>query len=370
MSASGDLYLGLISGTSADGIDAALVRFEPELRVLAASTTAYPPAIRERLLALTAPAAAIPLDEFGALDVEVGACFARAARDVLARSGTTAGQVRAIGSHGQTVRHRPRGPHPFSLQIGDASVIAEQTGICTVADFRRADVAAGGQGAPLAPAFHAAILADRAPCAVLNLGGIANLSLLDRAGSVLGFDTGPANCLMDAWHERHRGTPCDRAGAWAVSGIADPGLLADLLDDAYLKAGAPKSTGREYFNLAWLESRAGVNARRANDVQATLLALSAITITEALRNAAPDIMQVFACGGGVHNAALMSALAGQLAPVILSSTATLGIDPDYVEAALFAWLARERLEGRPGNRIAVTGARGPRLLGAIHAATR
>lgn len=368
MSASGDLYLGLISGTSADGVDAALVRFEPEVQVLAASTTAYPPSLRERLLAMTAPAAAIPLDEFGALDVEVGASFARAAVDVLTRSGVSASQVRAIGSHGQTVRHRPLGPYPFSLQIGDASVIAEQTGICTVADFRRADVAAGGQGAPLAPAFHAAILTGRAPCAVLNLGGIANLSLLDRAGNVLGFDTGPASCLMDAWHERHRDGAFDRDGAWAASGMVDPELLADLLDDAYLVSAAPKSTGREYFNLAWLESRSGVSARRAADVQATLLAFSATTIAEALRSAAPDTTQVFACGGGVHNAALMSALARELAPALLSSTATLGIDPDYVEAALFAWLARERLEGRPGNRTGVTGARGPRLLGAIHAA--
>lgn len=319
---------------------------------------------------MTAPAAAIPLDELGALDVAVGECFAEAALDVLARAGVSAGEVRAIGSHGQTVRHRPHATHPFSLQIGDAAVIAERTGLCTVSDFRRADVAAGGQGAPLAPAFHAAILADRVPCAVLNLGGIANLSLLDRIGDVLGFDTGPANCLMDAWHERHMGAPCDRDGAWAASGICDEDLLGNLLSDPYFAAAMPKSTGREYFNLAWLEARIGPRTLRAVDVQATLLHLSARSIADAVRLTSPDTAQVFACGGGVHNGSLMQALAHEFGAISISSTAEVGIDPDYVEAALFAWLARERLAGRPGNRIGVTGARAPRMLGAIHAATR
>lgn len=365
-----DVYLGMISGTSADGIDAALVRFDSSIEVLAASMTAYPSAIRERLLALTAPSATISLDEFGALDVAVGHCFADAAIALLDQHGLAPGLVRAIGSHGQTVRHRPTGIHPFSLQIGDASVIAERTGIETVADFRRADVAAGGQGAPLAPAFHAALLMDRAPCAILNLGGIANLSLIHANGRVLGFDTGPANCLMDAWHAQHFATACDLDGRWASRGKVDDRLLSFLLRDPYFGALPPKSTGREQFNLAWLQPFLGNDARDPADVQATLLALSARTVADALHASGFTGTHVYACGGGVHNAALMDALARALAPLRIASTRVLGVDPDYVEAALFAWLARERLEQRPGNRTDVTGARGPRLLGAIHAASR
>ncbi|MEO8011201.1 MAG: anhydro-N-acetylmuramic acid kinase [Dokdonella sp.] len=370
MSPRAAIYLGMISGTSADGIDAALVSFDPAIEVLAASMTPYPAEIRARLLALTTPSATISLDEFGALDVAVGHCFADAACALLAEHGQVAGSVRAIGSHGQTVRHRPAGMHPFSLQIGDASVIAERTGIETVSDFRRADIAAGGQGAPLAPAFHAALLVDRAPCAILNLGGIANLSLIDEWGGVLGFDTGPANCLLDAWHERHFGTACDLDGRWASRGTVDEGVLSSLLEDPYFTAMTPKSTGREQFNLAWLQPFLASKAREPADVQATLLALSARAIADSLRVSGFAGSNVYACGGGVHNAALMAAIAHAINPLRIASTLAIGVDPDYVEAALFAWLARERVEGRPGNRVDVTGARGSRLLGAIHAAPR
>ena len=387
-----ELFLGLISGTSADGIDAALVRFDRaaehgvsateasrlksppqgpafEMQVVAAETFPYPAEIRARLLALTGANAAIPLDAFGALDVAVGMCFAEAATTLLANCGVSRTEVRAIGSHGQTVRHRPDGPHPFSLQIGDAAVIAERTGIQTVADFRRADVAAGGQGAPLAPAFHAAAFAHLMPCALLNLGGIANLSLLNRADHILGFDSGPANCLLDAWNARHNGSPCDAGGAWASSGIADPRLLDGLLEDVYFSVSPPKSTGREYFNLDWLDARLGSRQIKPVDVQATLLALSVRSIVDALRKSGSPARRVLACGGGVHNQVLMSALATALQPLELSSTASAGLDPDFVEAALFAWLARERLAHRPGNLPSVTGARGPRILGALHAAS-
>ncbi|MBL0162654.1 MAG: anhydro-N-acetylmuramic acid kinase [Xanthomonadales bacterium] len=386
-----ELFLGLISGTSADGIDAALVRFErtPEqtitgkkasrlellaegfgsdLEVIAAETFPYPPEIRTRLLALTAADAAISLDEFGALDVAVGVCFADAALTLLARSGISAAEVRAIGSHGQTVRHRPDGPHPFSLQIGDAAVIAERTGILTAADFRRADVAAGGQGAPLAPAFHAVAFAKLIPCALLNLGGIANLSLLNGPNDILGFDTGPANCLLDAWNARHTGTDCDLDGSWADSGTVDAELLDSLLEDAYFSAAAPKSTGREYFNLDWLDARLVTRQIDPVDVQATLLALSVRSIVQALHRSGSGARRVLVCGGGAHNRTLMSALAKALLPVELASTASTGVDPDFVEAALFAWLARQRLAHRPGNLPSVTGARGPRILGALHAA--
>lgn len=362
------LFLGLISGTSVDGIDAALVQFEPGIKVIAAQTSQYPEDLRDRLLALTAPGAAIPLDQLGSLDVEVGKCFARAALDLLNRAGTKAGSVKAIGSHGQTIRHRPDATHPFSMQIGDAAVIAEQTGICTVADFRRADIAAGGQGAPLAPAFHAAALAGYLPCAVLNLGGIANLSLLGDRTDVLGFDTGPANCLMDAWNARHNGTSCDHNGDWAATGKIDLDLLDRLLDDAYFRIPPPKSTGREVFNLDWLDNRLGDDAREPADVQATLLALTVSSIVRALSASRFKPGRILVCGGGVHNRGLMSSLAAAVRPIPLDSTSSAGLDPDFVEAALLAWLARERLAGRAGNLPEVSGARGPRLLGAVHAA--
>ncbi len=365
------LYLGLISGTSADGIDAALCAFDPAPRLLGALTHPWPDALRARILAVSQGEQAIDLDAFGRLDVAIGGCLADAAQAVLAHTGTDAAQVRAIGSHGQTLRHRVHGDFPFTLQLGDASVIAERTGIDTVADFRRADVAAGGQGAPLMPAFHAAVLATPGTTrGVLNLGGIGNLTLLDADGSVTGFDTGPANGLLDAWCLRHCGQPFDRGGAFAASGHIDEALLARLLDDAYFALAPPKSTGREHFHLAWLEQHAGVATLDPADVQATLLALSVRSIAAAVQAHAADAGEILACGGGVHNAVLMDALARALAPRTLRSTADVGIDPDYMEAMGFAWLARQRLAGQPGNLASVTGARGPRLLGAVHAAPR
>lgn len=360
-------YLGLISGTSADGIDAVLVRFTPRIEVLAARTFAYPDDLRMRVLELARNRAEVTLDGFGRLDVEIGERFAAAATALLRKVGMATADVEAIGSHGQTVCHRPGGPHPFTLQLGDPSVIAERTGIATVADFRRADLAAGGQGAPLLPALHAAVLADPALArAILNLGGIANLTLLVPGFPVRGFDTGPANCLLDAWSLRGRGTPRDEGGAWARSGRADGPLLQRLLEDPYFAAAPPKSTGREYFNLDWLEARLppGIGAA---DVQATLLELTARSIAGALQAHAPDVREIYACGGGVHNGALMDALQAALPVARVTTTASLGLDPDYVEAVGFAWLARARLQGLPGNLPSVTGARGPRLLGGIYA---
>ena len=359
-------FLGLISGTSADGIDAVLVRFEPVLTVLAARTYPWDGFVRERLLALATGAAAMRLDAYGQLDVEVGECFAACANALLAEAGVAAADVAAIGSHGQTVCHRPHGEHPFTLQIGDPSGIAERTGITTVADFRRADVAAGGQGAPLLPALHAALFADpHASRAVLNLGGIANLTLLQPGRAVVGFDTGPANCLLDAWSSRHLGAARDEGGAWAASGRVDTDLLARWLADPYFALAPPKSTGREVFHLDWLDARLPPGMAPA-DVQATLLGFSARSIAAALRAHSADVDEVYACGGGVHNAALMDALRQALPGVRLATTAALGLDPDFVEAVGFAWLARARLRGEPGNLPSVTGARGPRLLGAVY----
>ncbi|HET7562052.1 MAG TPA: anhydro-N-acetylmuramic acid kinase [Rhodanobacteraceae bacterium] len=363
--AAAPLYLGLISGTSADGIDAALVRFAPKLEVLAAQTFAYPDALRADILALARGDAAIPLAAFGRLDSEIGARFAEAALALLHDAGIAPGDVAALGSHGQTVCHQPHGAYPFSLQIGDPNVIAERTGIVTVADFRRTDIAAGGQGAPLLPALHAAVFADPVvPRAILNLGGIANATLLVPGQPVLGFDTGPANCLMDAWSLRTRGTPRDDGGAWARSGRVDDALLARMLEDPYFAAAPPKSTGREHFNLDWLDARVS-DGLAPVDVQSTLLQLTAVSIANALQSS--GIRELYACGGGVHNDALMDALRIALPQVQVDTTAALGLDPDFVEAVGFAWLARARLEGLPGNLPSVTGARGLRVLGGVYA---
>ena len=369
----GRTFLGLISGTSADGIDAALVRFDddhPHARptLLHGRTHAWQPALRERLVALGQQAQALTLDEVGELDVRIGHAFAAAARATLRDAGLAARDVGAIGSHGQTLRHHPHGDAPFTLQLGDAHVIAERCGIPVVADFRRRDVAAGGHGAPLVPAFHAATLHDPGEDrAVLNLGGIANLTLLPARGTVRGFDTGPANGLMDAWCQRHTGTAYDAGGAFAARGHVDGPLLARLLAEPWFAAPPPKSTGRDRFHLDWVEAAlAGTEAPA--DVQATLLALTARSVADALRATQPGTRRVIACGGGVHNPLLMAALAEAMPDALIESSAAHGLDPDFVEAMAFAWLAREHLAGRPGNLPAVTGAAGPRVLGALYPA--
>lgn len=366
------LYVGLISGTSADGIDAALVRFEHDKpQLLHALTHAWPDALRTQVLRVAQDETTLDLDAFGRLDVAVGQTFADAVAALLVQSGTSASSVHAVGSHGQTVRHRPSGEHPFTLQIGNASVIAERCGIDVVADFRSADVAAGGQGAPLLPAVHAMLLnAPGRTRVVLNLGGIANITVLAADGRVFGFDTGPANGLMDAWCLRHRGEAFDRDGAFAASGRVDESLLATLLDDPYFALPPPKSTGREHFHLGWLDARLHTATASPADVQATLLELTVRSIVAAIDAHASDAEDVLICGGGVHNRVLVQRLRELLQPRVLGSTADYGVDPDYLEAAAFAWLARQRLLGLPGNLPAVTGARGPRVLGAIHLAPR
>lgn len=311
----------------------------------------------------------LSLDAVGTLDTHLGQAFADAANALIDESRVDRARIRAIGSHGQTLRHRPSGAFPFSLQLGDASVIAERTGITTVADFRRRDIAAGGQGAPLLPIFHAAMLRDPHEArAVLNLGGIGNLTLLPVSGPVRGFDTGPANGLMDAWSERHLGAAFDAGGAFAARGHVDENLLARLLDDPYFALPPPKSTGRDQFHLGWLDAQLQDTTRAPEDVQATLCELTAASVANALRAAQPETKRVLVCGGGVHNPALLARLASRLPDVAIESTATHGLDPDFVEAMAFAWLARETLAGRPGNLPEVTGARGLRVLGAIHSA--
>ncbi|TCT21585.1 anhydro-N-acetylmuramic acid kinase [Thermomonas haemolytica] len=368
-----ELFLGLISGTSADGIDAALVRFHgdgpharPEL--LHGRTHGWDAALRARLVALGQQAQALTLDAVGELDVRIGRAFADAANASIAAAGIDRTAIAAIGSHGQTLRHRPQGEAPFTLQLGDAHVIAERCGLPVVADFRRRDVAAGGHGAPLVPAFHAAVLhAADEDRAVLNLGGIANLTLLPAHGDVRGFDTGPANGLMDAWCLRHTGQPFDAGGRFAAQGRVDPALLARLLAEPWFALAPPKSTGRDQFHLDWVEA-ALAGGESPADVQATLLALTVRTVADALHATQPATSRVIVCGGGVHNPLLMAALADAMPAATIESSALHGLDPDFVEAMAFAWLAREHLAGRPGNLPAVTGAAGPRVLGALYPA--
>lgn len=364
------LYLGLISGTSVDGIDVALASFDSKPKLLCAYEAAYPADLRKQILALAQGDGAIALDEFGALDVEIGRAFGHAAMRLLQREGISAKAIRAIGSHGQTVRHRPLGNAPYTLQLGDANVIAEITGITTVADFRRRDIAAGGQGAPLAPLFHAAMFAHAAaPRVVLNLGGIANITILPDAThpTLRGFDTGPASCLLDAWSTLQWGQPYDVDGAFAASGKVDARLLERLLADDYFKAPPPKSTGREIFHLPWLETHLRDLNIAPNDVQATLVALTAQSISAAIDKYAAVATEVLVCGGGVHNPVLLRALAEAIPQRRVRSVAELGVDPNFVEAMLFAWLARERLENHAPRQIeSVTGARNARVLGAIY----
>ena len=368
------LYIGLMSGTSADGIDAAVVAFEetadaPRCTLVAGHTHAWDPSLREALVALGEGRETSSLDVLGRLDALVGEAFAEAANTVLALSGLPASRIRAIGSHGQTVRHRPQATPAFTWQMGDANRIAEATGITTVADFRRRDVAAGGQGAPLMPAFHLAMLGngdeDRA---VLNLGGIGNLTLIPRQGVGRGFDTGPANALMDAWCQRHTGQPFDTGGTFAASGQVLPALLAQWQVEPWFALPPPKSTGREQFHLDWALAAPAAAGAAPADVQATLLALTVATVADALEAHQADTRRVLVCGGGVRNPVLMAALTARLPAAVVESSQVHGLDPDYMEAMGFAWLAAQTLAARPGNLPAVSGARGPRILGAIHPA--
>jgi anhydro-N-acetylmuramic acid kinase len=360
------LFIGLMSGTSVDGIDAALVRFSPQPELLRARTFPLDAGLAADVLRLSQAHAEIHLDDLGRLDVRMGQALAQAALNLLDDAGVSASSVRAIGSHGQTLRHGPSGGQPFTLQVGDANVIAECCGIDTFADFRRRDVAAGGQGAPLVPAFHAATLHDAGESrAVLNIGGIANLTLLPADGPVRGFDTGPGNGLMDAWTLRHRGHRFDRDGVFAASGREDETLLAQLLAEPWLALPPPKSTGRDLFHEGWLDERLSARKLAAEDVQATLARFTARSISQALLAQMPDCARVLVCGGGVHNPVLREMLAQELPGCPVQSTGEFGLDPDFVEAMAFAWLAREGLAGRPGNLPEVTGARGSRVLGTL-----
>jgi anhydro-N-acetylmuramic acid kinase len=361
------LYIGVMSGTSLDGLDIALVEQGASTRLIGSHYVPLPPSLRADLLSLCASGP----DEVARVALAENAWASLAAEGVaqlLQTTGVAARAVRAIGSHGQTIRHEPaRG---FTVQIGNPALLAERCGITVVADFRRRDVAAGGQGAPLVPAFHEALFSHQGEAvAVVNIGGFSNLSLIRPEQPVSGFDCGPGNVLLDAWIHACQGELYDRNGDWAATGTLDQALLNTLMADPFFATTGPKSTGREVFNLPWLQAHLAAHPQVAPpDVQATLLEVTARTIANALLKDMPAPDGVFVCGGGAHNSALMARLQALIANAPVTSTAALDVDPDWMEAMAFAWLAHCCLDGIPANRPAVTGARGLRVLGAIYPA--
>ncbi len=361
-----DLFVGLMSGTSLDGVDAALVEFATPRPVLI--DTAYlplPGPLKAELHALQAPGTN-ELDRAARAGNELTRLYAEAVLALLERTGTAPAAIRACGCHGQTVRHRPDAG--YTVQIGNPALLAELTGISVVADFRSRDIAAGGQGAPLAPAFHAAVFgSDAKHRVIVNIGGMANLTDLPARGAVTGFDTGPGNVLLDLWIHRHLSKDHDAAGAWARSGSVLAGPLAAMLAEPYFAARPPKSCGRDLFNAAWLE-KFPLRQAPPEDVQATLAELSARSIASALDRYCPQADEIYVCGGGAHNLWVLERLRRNLPRCQIATTAALGMDPDWVEAIAFAWLAKQTLDGNWGNLPAVTGARGGRVLGAIYPA--
>jgi anhydro-N-acetylmuramic acid kinase len=354
-----------------DGVDAVLLQIDGDgadqrMQVRGALHQDYPPAVLNRLRGAVEYPGSANLDLLGALDAQIGEQFATCVLSLLQSAGVAPRELRAIGSHGQTVLHRPRAAVRFTLQIGDPNIIAERVGVDVVADFRRRDIAAGGEAAPLMPIFHRAAFGRAgATRAVVNIGGIANVTLLHADGAVGGFDTGPGNCLMDSWILRQRGESFDRDGRFAKTGSVHAALLAKLLQEPYFALPAPKSTGRELFNLGWLDAQLHGMAVSAADVQATLCEFTAVSIAAALRPARPR--QTYICGGGAYNGELMRRLALALPDTTVASTAAAGIPPEQVEGAGFALLAHLTLARRAGNIPQVTGALGPRVLGAVYA---
>lgn len=370
-----ELYVGLMSGTSLDGVDAALVDFSEEPpRLVATHFAPYPAEIRAEALALNAPGPN-ELDRAARLGVRLADAYAQAVRGVLVEGAVGVDAVSAVGCHGQTVRHRPE--LGYTVQVGNGARLAELLGVRVVSDFRSRDIAAGGQGAPLVPAFHEAVFATAtAHRVIVNIGGIANLTSLPPAASkqaVIGFDTGPGNVLLDLWAAAHTGESLDVGGRFAARGKPDDALLATMLADPYFAAQPPKSTGRDRFNRDWLEAILRVRVRSGGalapeDVQATLSELTARSIAEAIETHCAGATEIFLCGGGVHNGDLVGRIGRRLPRQRVASTDELGIDPDWVEAFAFAWLARSAIMGQTGNLPNVTGAAGRRVLGAIYPA--
>ncbi|HEX7647354.1 MAG TPA: anhydro-N-acetylmuramic acid kinase [Noviherbaspirillum sp.] len=366
-------YIGLMSGTSLDGIDGVLAEIHGngDIRTIATAYQPFPEHLREELMALQAPVDN-ELHREAVCANQLADLYAENVTRLLAEAGIDGDKVRAVGVHGQTIRHRPE--FGYTRQINNPALIAERCGIDIIADFRNRDIAAGGQGAPLVPAFHHAMFGSESETRVVaNIGGIANISVLRTDATVTGFDTGPGNVLMDFWINHHQGKPYDADGAWAASGTFIPALLNALLDEPYLKLAPPKSTGRDLFHPHWLSAKLnGFADARAVDVQATLAAFTAATLADAIVMQAPAATSVYVCGGGAYNAHLMrmleQALQEHKAPMQVKSTEVLGVSPNHVEALAFAWLAYRHVERLPGNLPSVTGAKGSRILGALYPA--
>jgi len=370
-----DLYIGLMSGTSMDGIDAALVEFNGNnIKLIASHSHRIPATLKDKLKLLTIDSAEASIDMLGEADTELGLSFAEAANSLLKLASVNAKQISAIGSHGQTIRHRPDLSSSFSMQIGDANRISYLTGITTVADFRRKDMAAGGEGAPLAPAFHQQVFHSATENrAILNIGGIANITYLPASApnetkpSCSGFDTGPGNTLMDAWIQKHRNKNYDNNGLWGASAAADAQLVERLMQDPFISDLPPKSTGREHYNLAWLDQQLKEFTHLSEaQVQASLCQFTCNSVVNAIENHLESINTLIVCGGGAHNANLMNHLTEALPKVKVTSSDDFGIHPDWVEAIAFAWLAKQTMNKKPGNLLAVTGAKKEVILGAIY----
>jgi anhydro-N-acetylmuramic acid kinase len=365
-------FIGLMSGTSLDGIDAALIDFcadSPQL--LATHSIPLPSSLKRQLLSLCSPGDN-EIERMSIADHQLGKLFAETCQQLLAISGVSADKVTAIGSHGQTIRHTPESDTPFTLQIGDPNLIAQQTGITTVADFRRRDMAAGGQGAPLTPVFHAAMFqSTTSNRALVNIGGMANLTLLttDTSLPVFGFDTGPGNVLLDSWCQRHQQQSFDHKGQWARTGKVDTQMLRQMLTTSFFNTEPPKSTGRELFNQHWLDQQLVTIGRKISpaNVATTLTELTATSISSELAKHFPHCQELYVCGGGAHNDLLMERLNALTAHgMAVSSTDKLGIAPDWIEAAAFAWLAKQTLARKPANLPSVTGANSACILGGIY----
>ena len=365
-----NFFIGLISGTSIDGIDAVLVQFKNDQpKLIATHCGEIGAELRDRILNLC-NSTNLDFKTLGETDMIIGHAFAQAVKDLLKTSGLDAQAITAIGSHGQTIFHQPTGEHPFTIQIGDPNTIAEITDITTVADFRRRDMVVGGEGAPLAPVMHKnCFFSAEENRVILNIGGISNITVLNRDGSSFAFDTGPGNVLMDYWIDKNKEKAYDANGDWAKTGSVNQTLLSQLMTEEYLAVSHPKSTGRELFNGRWLEFqlKSCDEEVSAEDVQATLLKFTATTITNSI-NSCSQPNRLFVCGGGAHNSELMSKLNELLSDCDVASTAVLGFDPDWVEAVAFAWMAKQTMAGKSIDTTAFTGSRKATILGGIYQA--
>lgn len=364
-------YIGVMSGSSLDGIDVALTDLSNnQCKVIATHFQAYPDNIRSALLTLHFPSEN-ELEHSALMANQLACLYAEAINTVLENHNLHANQITAVGCHGQTIRHQPRHKDSlgYTIQLGNNALLAELTDITVVGDFRTRDIAAGGQGAPLVPAFHQAVFSSpEKNRAILNIGGIANITYISNQGEIVGFDSGPGNMLLDHWIKQSLQKTYDKNGAWAATGSVNTQLLAQLLSDPYFSLAPPKSTGRDLFNAAWLNQYIAESNDPSEDIARTLVELTSQSICNAMNQYCPEVDEVYLCGGGAHNALLVASIKDQLGHIALSTTDALGVNGDWVEAAAFSWLAQQTIQNKPSNLAAATGASGPRVLGAIHPA--